>query len=711
MRKPFILFFLVLSIFCWFSDFTNLIFYGLNISSPYNRLYCYIISTVVLGLFFIIYQWRFSKKYPLPSFKSLFEGTGKSEWILMLLVSSPVIFLGLFRALYPDTNYDQFHYELYLQEYDLRDNSINFAPGSIRSYFFPLTERAAKLFRYALGYRMGTIFNTFLLVTVILSIYDFLKKVYAACLPEKTFPRIPVALFALFAVFAENTLFTTGSYKTDLFGVPIVLEMIHLYFFPLKNRSNSARHVLFFLLGSISIACKLTLLPYVGILVIFYLIKNRKEFTKGDYLVNILILISFPLIYVIYNVVETGSPIFPFYNDIFQSKMFELKRFRDERYGIRAFHEIFTFHFMTLVDVEKLNEWHLYSYRLLMGNITSIIVIIAYLVNRKVWLRNAFLRLTAKIAFLALLFDYACVITSGYFRYGAIVEILYGLLLAMLFLYLLKQVIAALLFLAMFLQSFITFKNIYQISYNLSWHDYHGLYSDRKAIKRNFKMLFHDYGKITDSRQALRKVQAFVNVSPSPEDGLAKLLKRDVPIYDFQRYARTQEMISKAENKVRALSNEQTVMSVCSLEPFNIEKFNSLNRMGFLVTNMYEIYPDFLKPDEPVFLLEIKYQDTTAYTIKTTEQYIRDENPPGLTNAFEYNTGNDLKVFVREAPFAYSWDFLPQEYDITINGIKYTTRNRFGTDKIITINDNKVKIEKPNSVPYLVLIQELEKKK
>jgi hypothetical protein len=709
MRKPFLLFFLLISIICWFSDLINFLFYVVGSSSTSTRLYCWIISFILTGALFFIYK-KFSKKYSLPTVRSIFAGNERSEWGILLLVSSPVILLGLFRALYPDTNYDQFHYELYLQEYDLSDNVKNFAAGSLRSYFFPLTERISVLFRYAMWYRMGTIVNTFILVTIILSVYDFVKKIYVNYLPEKVFPRVAVALFSLFAVFADNTLFTSGSYKTDLFGVPIVLELIHLYFFPLKNASNTFRHRLFFFLGSISLAYKLTFLPYTAIITIFYIIRNRKDFKGKDYLVNGLILISFPLIYVLYSLIETGNPIFPFYNDIFRSKYFELKRFRDERYGIYKLHELFTFHFVTLKDKERISEWHIYSWRLLIGYLSCIVVIISYLIKGRAKGTTPFFRLISQIALLAILFDYGCVITSGYFRYGAIVEILYGVVLAMLFFYLFNRAIAVILFLAMTFQAFTTFRNIYIVNFNLSWHDYNALLSDWKGIKKNSKKLFHDYGKITDSRGALKKAQAFVNIPFYPQDGLAKYLNGDIPIYDLQPRARREELTAKKTEELRNLSGKQTLLSVCSMEPFNIDKFKAFNQLGFMVTNLYEVYPDFLKEGEPVFLMEVKAFDTATYSINAIEQYLRDENAPELRNGFEYNTGNNLKVFVREAPFAYFWDFLPAEYDITINGVKHSTKDRFGTDRIMTIDDNKLKIEKPNGVPYLVIIQELVKK-
>ncbi|MEO5562805.1 MAG: hypothetical protein ABIR18_05200, partial [Chitinophagaceae bacterium] len=174
---------------------------------------------------------------------------------------------------------------------------------------------------------------------------------------------------------------------------------------------------------------------------------------------------------------------------------------------------------------------------------------------------------------------------------------------------------------------------------------------------------------------------------------------------------RSQQVMVDAENDIRTKSQKQKLMTVASLEAFGMGMVKSLNQRGFLVSDMYEVYPSFMRFSEPVFLLQVKYLDTSRYVIKTIEQYLRDENAPELRTDFTYNTPNTMRAFIREAPFVYNWDFLPNEYEISINDKKYTTTNRFLNNKIFSVEGKDINIKKPNSVPYLIVIQEIEEKK
>jgi hypothetical protein len=125
-----------------------------------------------------------------------------------------------------------------------------------------------------------------------------------------------------------------------------------------------------------------------------------------------------------------------------------------------------------------------------------------------------------------------------------------------------------------------------------------------------------------------------------------------------------------------------------------------------MVENIHEVYPTFMKYGEPVFLLKVKYMDTAHYTIKFTEQYLRDENTPETRQDFSYQSPDTFKVFIREAPFAFDWNFLNPSYDLFLNDQKLTTNDRFKNNKIFTITSNHLKIHKTSNVPYLIMFQE-----
>jgi hypothetical protein len=276
MRKPFLLFLGLISLYCWLTDLIGFLFYATCVQPAHKNAYSHAGSALILlaGLFT---GWYFLKKRDTSRewLKTIFH-TNKKEWLLLGAVSMPVILLGLFRSIFPDQNFDTFHFELYLQEFDFNENKVNFGAGAIRTYYFPLPERVFGLFRHIVGYRLGTFFNTFLLVAIIASIYDFIKKFIAFNESNRHYKIIIVGLLSLFAVLADNTLFTMGSYKPDLIGLPFLLELIHLVLDKPAPRQKTSTYVYFFLLASLTITFKLTFLPYVGILCLVYFIRHFK---------------------------------------------------------------------------------------------------------------------------------------------------------------------------------------------------------------------------------------------------------------------------------------------------------------------------------------------------------------------------------------------------------------------------------------------------
>lgn len=717
MRRPFIFFLLILSLYCWLKDLINFLFYFFNLSGHYKDT----LGTAagILGVFLCLYivKSRIYKDPPTQAIKDLLCLQRRKEWLLILFVSMPVIILGLYRSIYPDQNFDTLHFELYLQEFDLKENKINFSAGSLRTYYFPLAERIFGLFRHALGYRMGTFFNTFLLLTLVASVYDLLKKFFSSIVPDLQIRAIWLALLALYVVFADNMLFNVGSYKPDLIGVPLLLELLHIVLFPDKQ-AKAWRHFYFFLVASLIIAFKLTYLPHVAILLFIYYYKNYKSFRPAERFGLPLSLLLFPGIYMLYSQIETGNPIFPFFNKIFHSPLYPYANFKDERWGPRSIYEFIAYPFITFMDNARCSEFSLFSIRLLFGYAASWVAVLYYWwMVRKTGGKNKIttdpvLRYLFYVSVLALLFDYSCLATTGYYRYSIIVEVLYGLVLVSWLIFLRhKPLAAAAVYFLIFSQSYVTFKNIYVDNRNLSWHNYSELLHHNGILGNNAALLLHDHGKINDPSGILPRIDGFVSMDPFPMDGVARLLKRNVPIYDLYFSGRNPDSIRAFEARVvRPMTETKTMVEVAGVESLGDRAVEALNRKGYLVTNMKEIYPDFMKYGEPLFLLQIKYLDTARYNIKYTEKYLRDENPAESRNDLSFRSSNRLVAIVREAPFAFNWSFLPKDYSIIINGRKYISTDDLKGDKALVMEGDSLTIHKSNEVPYMIMIQEIEKK-
>lgn len=713
MRKPFLFFLILISVYCWLTDLIRLFFYFSNIQTPNKNLYSYTGSAVILFGGLALTAFLLNRKNNTASewLKGIFQTNTKKEWLYFLLAASPVILLGLFRSVLPDQNFDIYHFELYLQEFDFNENKTNWGVAAIRTYYFPLPERIYGLFRHILGYRMGTFINTILLVTIIAAAYDFIVKFLDLYGNGRKYKLIVLASLSLFAIFADNTFFTMGSYKPDLIGIPFLLELVFIVFFGNSGPNKTANYIYFFLVASLTITFKLTFLPYTAILGLIYFIRNFKTYPPLQrYGIPVLVML-FPSIYMLYNMQETGNPVFPFFNSIFHSPLFPPENFKDGRWGYKKAYEFFIYPVVTLLDKSRTNEWHLYSYRLLFGYVTCLAIIVTYLIRRRKLAANNHFKQLFYLALLAVGFDYACLITTGYYRYGVIIEILYGIIIVLLLLSIPTKKLAVLLLLPILFTAYTTFDNIYVKNINISWHSYASVIDNKEIRKANIGKLFSDYDSVKDDSHILSQIDAFVSMEPFPFDGLSKLLNDKVPIYDLLHYGRTADSIKAFDkNVLRPKSQTQNLFVAATNESVFNGVWASLNKRGYLVTDMYEVYPEFMLPGEPLFLLKIKYHDTTAYKITSQLIELKEENAPETRNDFSYSSKNKITAFVREVPFVFNWTSLPSKFDLTINDVKYSTENRFEGKKIFKVEADSLKVHKSEAIPYLVIIQEITNK-
>jgi hypothetical protein len=707
MRKPFLFFLLLITIYCWITDIVGFTFYLFNKTTSYQNILSAIIGGIVCIAGLYILKKTIYKNVSVDV-KTLFQTGSKKEWLILLLVSAPIIWLGLLRSVYPDQNFDQFHFELYLQEFNFPENKTNFAPGNIRTYYFPLPERVFALSRHILGYRLGSLINTFLLVTILFSVYDFIKRIWATYKPGYTLPLYIPALLALFAVFADNALVIFGSYKPDLLGLPFLLELIHMLFLGGKY-NKKINYILFFVIASLIITIKLTYLPYLAILGCAYFIINFNKQPKLFLFGTPFCILLFPAIYCTYNLIETGSPIFPFFNNLFHSPLYPNINFKDTRWGHRKTYEIFIFPVVTLLNKSRCNEWNLYSFRLLFGYIFSLAAIICYFIRRDKFKSDPLLLAIFYISIFAILSDYSCIITTGYYRYGIIIEVIYGIIIGLWLLYFKNKLLKILILGIMLFQAYDTYKNMYVEGINYSWHNYKNM--NGSLLKNNAGRFFNDYNTIADSDKFIPAIDAFVSLEPIQLDGLAKLIKKNVPIYNISLDSRTPDSVKQFEkNVVTVQSTKQNLVVVANNDILDGGIINALNKRGYLVSEMHEVYPTFMRFNEPVYLLKINYLDTTAYQIQTQQHYLGVDTTQFGKN-FIYRTQNNLKAFIREAPVTFASTDLSNEYDILINNRKYQTTNRFKNNKIFTVAGKEVDIHLSKKIPYLIIIQEIQEKR
>jgi hypothetical protein len=164
------------------------------------------------------------------------------------------------------------------------------------------------------------------------------------------------------------------------------------------------------------------------------------------------------------------------------------------------------------------------------------------------------------------------------------------------------------------------------------------------------------------------------------------------------------------KNVVQELTKTKNVFVVATNESLNGGTLESLNKKGYMITEMHEIYPKFLLHGEPLFLLKVRHFNTDSFTLKSNLVILKEENPQETRNDFNYRSQNKVRAFIREAPFVYNWTGFPTKFDLIINGVKYTTDNRFRDKGIFTIEADSVSFHKTEIVPYMIITQEAARK-
>ena len=241
-------------------------------------------------------------------------------FILLIIVQS---------FLKPDFPYDVKSYHIYLQENAFADKlNFDFFPGRIFCVFlFPLGDRMHYIFRYLLGYRLGTVFSSYILVVIYYQVKRILENLSNNKKSKSLFA------YGILTIFVLSDFY--GSYQIDNLGLVFLLELFYITFF--KDDLIKNKKLLFFaiFLSGISIGIKVSNAFFVAILVLYGIIKNRKDLKTlriRDLLISLFLILIPYIVYLYDNYKQTGSPLFPYYNSIFKSEYFGLYNWKDLRF-------------------------------------------------------------------------------------------------------------------------------------------------------------------------------------------------------------------------------------------------------------------------------------------------------------------------------------------------------------------------------------------
>ena len=319
---------------------------------------------------------------------------------------------------HPEFVYDVRSYHVYLQENPFADKvNFDFFPGRIYcDFLFPLGDRMHYIFRYLLGYRLGTIFSCYLIVVLF---YQAKKILQYLSNNKKSKSLYAYGILTIFIV----TWFV-GSYQIDNIGLIFLLELFYIIF--CKDELLKNKKLLYFtiFLAGISIGIKVSNVFFVAILGLYGIIKNRKDLKSlriRDFFIGIfLILIPFAL-YLYDNYKQTGSILFPYYNSIFKSEYFGLYNWTDPRFTDKnIFFDSILWPINALLI--KLNYGHIEAGNIIREIFTACYYVFTYIFIIYSVIRKRFKTKLFKLAILSIICTFVWIYClEGYVRYGLII--------------------------------------------------------------------------------------------------------------------------------------------------------------------------------------------------------------------------------------------------------------------------------------------------
>ncbi|MGE5329788.1 MAG: hypothetical protein ACM3KR_09810 [Deltaproteobacteria bacterium] len=535
-------------------------------------------------------------------------------------VLAVIIVLTCLRIALPDKTFDTLNYHIFVQQYNFSDSiSDNFLPGGAGTFALPLGDRMFYVFRMILGYRAGTVLNTLVLVLIYLQIQSIIKN-YAA-FNKINISRYLTSLLPFAVISTEYILMNLSTYMTDLLFIPFLLELLRIILF--VDSYNKKYLCYFSLLFGFTIALKLTSITIGAILLIIYLtylIKNKKILNANVVLVCLFIISAPSSIYLIYNYMSTGNPVFPYYNEFFKSPFYLLENFKDLRWGPKNLYEYLTWCVYVFFKPDKFSEISAYSGRLSLCFVLSVSAAFIFIIFNKKFKDKCFVLLL--IAFISSIFAWE--ITTGYIRYALFQEIMAGIILSILIANtinkknnLLKMAgcVISILFL---LQISLAYYFIIIRNTDWSWRAETNNYN---SITQNLLMIGKDKQEL-ETDALLKDVNAWGIVNHNC--AYAAMLKNDIPMFDISYGLINKERIGKDFDAfLNSNIKNKEIYTISSYDQFE-ETINELNNFGYRIKKLLIIKPAFLPKNEKLYLLNIKKSDeiNSFYVLKSETECI-----------------------------------------------------------------------------------------
>lgn len=531
--------------------------------------------------------------------------TDFNKWDIIFLTLLLVIIA--ITIIFPDVFWDSYSYHIYLQENPFSDKIYDdFFPGrTLTTFVFPIADRIFNMFRQLLGFRLGTLPGYLLLIVMFYQCKKFLKHMLKEKVEEKY-----ISIFSILPLLAYIILQQIGTYYIDNFSIVLLLEFVYIILYETEEifKNKPRLYYLAFIVG-IAVCIKVTNAVYIALPLVYVLIKNLKnikEIKWYDYILLIITAIIPMLPYLIDALVQTGSPVFPYYNTIFKSEYFAEKNWLDNRYGPKNIIQFLLWPIYIAKHPEKAYEWGQTDMVCYMGYIVCILNIAYFAYMKLIKKQKIQDKMLAYNVILMYLYIVWAKFVIGYIRYAGVILVLSSLLI-------IKTLIEAMqnkkMIISILLSTIIMLSvslGCYQYFYNGALYNYsliqQGNLGVVAKIKRNIKKLYIDkknekydidgiWGVIYDDSA----VPLFLNV----DDKLVHLE------YGFKT-GETQKSQELYWDNV--LNNDIYV----PLYTFKLDgKLEYFDRYKFEITEITDVLTDvsFLEGDSIIYIVKVKYNE------------------------------------------------------------------------------------------------------
>ena len=513
-----------------------------------------------------------------------------SKYDLIFLVIIGIIYLLKFAI--PDSAFDTLNYHLYEQENCFSNNvSFNYFPARwINTFSIPLADRMHYFFRFLLGYRLGYILNLFIVIVI----YYQTKQIIQCFIQESKFKYI-IPILAILVVLTDFVLQNFVTYYVDLFAIPFFLEIIIIM---LKKDFNKFNIMLVIICAGIALALKISNAFLLIPLGITFLILAKKNLKWYIILIGAVLIICPIAVYFLNNYIQTGNPVYPFYNTIFKSKFLDIINWKEEFYGPKRIRERLLWPIYTLISPRRANDSEMYAGRLGFGYIATIIMVIYSIIKKD----------KKKIicsSMLIVLYLTWSNFMMGYIRYALVLDILSGIAIIVTAYYLLKEkafiyhVLGIVASICLLFEVYNSTNTIVYTSNELSWRA--NYFKDKEIYRLNMKETFVK----RDYTEYLKDVDCFGIADYN--SGYAVLLSNEIPSINLLESYSNEYGKEKYEEFIKEYEDKN--MYVISTTKTIERTLNYLEKTDFdFDGEIKEFKADFLDITNNIVLLKVKHK-------------------------------------------------------------------------------------------------------